>query len=455
MRTLTMGNLALLLLLGGCTGKGGENGDTSGLDGETDDDGGGGWTPSDDTGDGVQPVNGKVTGTVRLQLYRETDGIREYIDWADVYDGYPLGTVFLAAYTEGPSGDLDYPGTTVITPDLVNLTDGNTYEIPVKMSGPGAVRVYAAVDYYNDGIMGTDEPQGIYPAEIELEGEEIFDSADITVLVPYTDFNGDAKGSGSADGSGGSGCSDLTISGDIHLDRPYDGGRVAVMLLGTAGDGPYEYTFTVLQADESEDSATGTYSLPACAHTGAMQLRGAWDSNSNNLIDPADLWGSYMNEDEEDGNPITIGSSDLSGYDVAIPLGGAGLSLIPFTEVQGDLTVDGGTFDDLPSTTSAIYIVALKYSPSQDMDIDYLYKRSYDVVEISPEQYAGRSSISFALGVPSDSVLYLWAYADNDGDGSVNGPGEYVGSGGGSGGRILTTEGVNDGNDIAIGVIGD
>ena len=441
MQTSAMAGLTLLLA-SSCTNKRDNSTDTSGLSDTTD--GGSGWTPTDDT-DTDETVNGMISGTVRLQLYTETDGIREYLDWDETYGEYPFGSVFIAAYTEGASGDRGYPGTTAIGYADLDLVDGSPYEIPIKLSQPTPLRVYAAVDYWRDGILGSSEPEGRYPAEITLEHEDVFDGADITVLVPYYDFSQ----------KGGGGCETISITGDIYLDRPYDGGQVSVMLVDTAGVGPYEYAHTTLQSDTAADTAAGAYSLATCRNQGSMQLRGVWDANNNHLIDPADLWGSYMDADGEDANPITVGASDMSGYDIAIPLGGAGLSVIPFTEVSGTLQMeDDAGFDDLPESTTAIYVVALKYSPSQDMSIDDLYKYAYDVVAITPERYAGRSSISFSLGVPADSVLYLWAYADTDGNGTVNASGEPVGSGGGSGGRILTTEGTNGGNDITLGVVG-
>ena len=166
-----------------------------------------------------------------------------------------------------------------------------------------------------------------------------------------------------------------------------------------------------------------------------MNLVGAWDSNDNGLIDPADHWGAYASEPGVDGNPVAVGTADLEGYAVEIPLSGSedagtpGISVVPFVQITGTVSVKDGTFDDLPSGTT-VYVAALYYRPSADLAVSTLADRSYDLESWDWTELTGKASVDFSLGVPADTVVYLWAYADEDGDGTVNESGEAVASGG-------------------------
>lgn len=411
--------------------------DTDTDDGDTDD--------TADTDEPEEPVQAAATGVVRVQLYTEDDdGERTFISWDDAYGGsYPFGSIFLTTYTEGKSGDVDYHGSTVVEAASVDPSNGNPYEITVNLSEEGEVNLYASLDYWGDGIIGTGEPIGVYPDAIEVVDGEELDGLDITILVPYWDF--DAKGSG-----GGSGCSDVSITGDIELDRDYSGGSAVAMLLDSAGGGPYDWGWSSLEAND--DGAAGSYQISTCANYGSFQLRGAWDSNGNGLIDPADLWGSYANEDGVDANPISIGSNDLPGYNILIPLGSGGLSVIPYTRLTGTLDVGKGTFDDLPSDTDAIYVVALKYRPTTGISLATLYEQAYDIQVIEPKEFTGQAILDWSLSVPSNSIIYLWAYADSGIIGTVNESGEYVASGGDDdNGKMVTESGLSEGNHMTLG----
>jgi hypothetical protein len=151
-------------------------------------------------------------------------------------------------------------------------------------------------------------------------------------------------------------------------------------------------------------------------------LFGVVDLNGNGLIDPSDTWGSYVTAPDTSGNPVTIGTTDLNNYEVQIPLAGAedGLSIVPFITISGDVSMeDGGTFDSLPAGTS-IYVVALKYAPNNDLAVSSLETGSYDMAEFAWADLTGQASKAYSFAVPANTILYLWAYADVDGDGVVN-----------------------------------
>jgi hypothetical protein len=414
--------------------------DTGETDTDTDD------TDTDDTEEPDEPVQATAEGVVRVQLYTEDeDGERTYVSWDEAYKGsYPFGAIFLTAYTEGKSGDIDYHGSTVVTAAEITPDTGNAYSITVNLTEEGEVNLYAALDYWNDGIIGTDEPIGVYPDEIEIVTDETLEGLDITILAPYHDF------SGGGGGGGGSGCDAVSITGDIILDRNYSGGRAVAMLVDSAGNGPYDWGWSDLTAND--DGAAGPYEITTCEDYGTFQLRGAWDSNGNGLIDPADVWGSYANEDGVDANPISIGSNNLPGYDILIPLGSGGLSVIPYSRLSGTLDVGGGDFDDLPQDTAAIYVVALKYRPTTGISLATLYEQAYDIQEFEPSDFSGQAILDWSLSVPSNSIIYLWAYADSGIIETVNESGEYVASGGDDdNGKMVTSSGLSEGNHMTLG----
>jgi hypothetical protein len=50
----------------------------------------------------------------------------------------------------------------------------------------------------------------------------------------------------------------------------------------------------------------------------------------------------------------------------------------------------------------------------------------YDIDTFEWSDITGQTSKDFALVVPADTIVYLWAYADTDADGFVNEVGDPV-----------------------------
>ncbi len=103
----------------------------------------------------------------------------------------------------------------------------------------------------------------------------------------------------------------------------------------------------------------------------------------------------------------------------------AGISLVPFVRLSGTVALQNGSLSDLPEGAT-VYVAALKYRPDGQLSVAELQNAyDYDVFD----EPSG-SSLDWGLTVPADSIVYLWAYVDMDGDGVVNESGEYVASGG-------------------------
>lgn len=427
--------------------------DDGGDDGGGDNGGGGGDDGGPDTGGdtGEEPmVPATLTGTVRVQLYQDTpDGNREFISWEEsgYGDSFPFGPIFVGAAWVGQSGALrDAGNTTILTPTPA----GDTFELSVDLTNvQGEIHVYAALDYYQDGIIHSADPFGLWPQDFTLYPGDELGEINLTILVPYEDFGGLPAGeSGPGDASG---CTDITLSGPAEVTVPWDGGRAAAMLFTRDNEGPFNWSFFEPESTP-EGTATGSWSFQTCADLGRVKLLAATDENANDLIDPADLWGGYAPTLDVSGNPLAVASTDLDDLRVQIPLivDGEGLSVVPFATLSGTVRTGTGTFDDLPAG-SRLLVTALKRRPNREFPEADLLADGYDWQIFEWSELQGRTSLDWALTVPSNTIVYLWAYADFDADGVYNEADEAIGSGGlDATGRLSTETGVS-GRELVLG----
>jgi hypothetical protein len=409
--------------------------------GGSDDTGGGDDGTTDDTGDdtGETRIAGSISGTVTVQLYEVgSDGERDELAWEDsnYYDGssinWPYGNIYVGAYYVGASGGERYVGSTVIN----SPTESNPYTLDYAANGDQSVWVYASIDNYGDRVVGSGDFRGVYPIEVPIADGDAISDVDITILA--TNLGGDG------------GCGTIAITGMAEVTVSYSSGQVATMLVTTGGEGPYHSTIVTPTATVT--GAEGAYSLTSCQSYGEMKVVGAWDRNEDGMFAPDDLWGSYVVSGAE--STVTVGATDLSSIDVSIPFGDSpGVSVVPFVKLEGEVTVAGGAFDDLPPG-SKVYVAALKYRPTGGFDIT-TSDALYDSEEFEWPDLTGESSKSFSLTVPASSRVYLWAYADTDTDGNVNESGEPVASGGvDDNGRLDTTTSSQSGITMGLATAG-
>jgi hypothetical protein len=405
---MNMRTLLPLTLLGACTIVVEHPGKPDGTDDS-------GEPPLPDTGSLEQHgVDGTVTGTLTLQLYTTDDeGDVELLDWVDTYGSYPFGQVFVTAYNSDDEGKEDYYGQDVVTPDAA---DGSCddYAITLDEEDVDDFRIYASVDWYpvgGDGILGTYEPSGIYADTVEVFDGDTVTGVDITIYMPYYDI-----------WASGGGCDVIYITGTAELGSTWEAGDVVQMLYDSSNAGPYwptRYTDITSYRGGGETPYTGY----ACQNYGSMRLLGAWDSNVNGLIDPSDLWGSYVSSADVDGNPIAIGTTDLAGYDIQIPFGEAP-DVVPFVALSGTVTLADGFESLTPGAT--VYVAALKSRHNEEFSTSE-FGSAYDSVVWTGSELTGYA-LDFAMVAPANTVTYLLAYVDEDGDGLVNEVGELVGS---------------------------
>ncbi len=378
-------------------------------------------------------TDGIISGTVKVELYTtDTDGEMVWAEWEEVYpDGdFPFGAIFVAAYSlDEEAFSMNFLDQYVIrSPDAT----GNDYELQVDPEVAANVRVYAILDYWGDGILSSTEPVGIWPDTIPvLAGAEVTD-VDIDIPAAYYDFGTGSGGGGGGNGVGGGGGGGSTwnvddyvyISGDGLITESYAGGSCISLLYMEDGTGPYYAdAFTPVM---TEGGAEGEYGMYVPKNWGTGNLLGAWDANFNGLIDPADKWGEYVDGTGASANPIVVAESALADHTIMIPSGtGVSPSVVPFVVLSGSVSLADG-FGAL-GAGAKVHVAAMKYKPDSDLSAGDIPGNAYDYVSYADADLVG-DSLSFTLVAPANTIVYLWAYLDADGDGNVNEAGEAVSS---------------------------
>ena len=446
-RALTLLSLTALPLIAlHCPPPGGGGDDTSGDTGPLveDDTGPGG---GDDSGEACTGFHGTITGNLQVQLYTlDSDGEYVFISWADAYnDVFIFGDAIMFAYT--PGGDDGTATETYYDEYVINSpsTTGDSYELSVDDDGVDTVRVFGALDYWGDKIIGTGDPVGNYPDEIAdpdpCSPDTVVSGVDVTILIPYWD--GSSSGCGGSGGGNGNGST--TIDGTIIITTAYAGGDAAAMVLDTSDNGPY-YS-TIETPTPVGGGAEADYSLTVCSSLGQANLVGAHDANFNGLFDPAgDQWGVYAPETDVNGNPIDL-SENHTDADIQIPFGFDGLDLTPFVRIYGNVWTD----ESLPSGTQ-VYAAALKYRPNTDIYTSDLAD-GYDYEVFDSAAVAAGDPWAYSHVVPGDTIAYVWAYADTDNDGAINEDGEPVGAYGDENTGRLPTGGQSHNVDLELRVV--
>ena len=112
---------------------------------------------------------------------------------------------------------------------------------------------------------------------------------------------------------------------------------------------------------------------------------------------------------------------------------------MPFVQLSGSVGMLDG-FDALPSGSTVI-VTATKYRRNGSLELESFVEDSYGYQVFEWPDLTVRSSVNWSFVVPADTLVYLWAYADHDGNGLVNEVGEAVAAGGGDpNGRLQTGE---------------
>ena len=401
----------------------------------------------EDTGEEIEPTfDGSIEGTVKVVLFSiDQDGEYVYKDWDAHGDDWPFGNLWVYGFTtdEETGKEEFYDDVAILDPSQ----DGNSYSLEIKTGMTEEIWVGAQLDYYGDGIMGSWDPVGIYPQAISIDDGTSVTGVDITILAYWAPGDGSGWGEGgwgwgSGGGGGhsttggGNGDGTTTISGDLIITYSYAGGDAAAMLMGTDGFGPYKSAYGV--PESVGGGAEAPYEMTTWADYGEMNLVGCHDSNYSQIIEASDQCGSYISEVDVDGNPINVsGDENFEDMDIQIPLGDYSLELVPFVRLYGNVTSETPYADYAAGTP--VYIAALKYLPGEDTQVADIEADAYDIVSYDWSDVQGATELAYDLAVPANTIVYLVAYADEDGDGVVAEMGEAKAHGGdGNHGRVPT-----------------
>lgn len=443
--------------LAACTGKSTPTAPDSGGDGVG---GGGGENGGGENGGGTgedAPPPMVISGTLRVQLYREgPSGDTEFMTWdqSGYEDQFPFGAYFVGAISERTDipGKYRYIGTTAV---FENAPEGSEYRIEVDQEADitGTFRLFAATDQWGDDIIHSSDPLGLHPDEFTLDPGGELSGMDITVLVPWVDLAGQtAEEAAGETGGSARDCTDgITVSGPVDLTLGGTSATGIVFFEDMQKVGPLDWTWFEATQD-AEGNLRSSYALQTCADQGPMRLMGAQDSNFNGLIDPEDLLGTYAPSLDSNGNPVTVASEDLQDLRVQIPIFEveSGVSIVPFVTLSGSVGVGGGTFDDLPPGTEVV-VAALKRRPQGAVPLETIEGQVYDLDRFEWPDLQGETSVAYDLTVPSNTLMYLWAFADTDGDGAVNEAGEPIASGGLDDNGRMQTDTDSQSEDLFLG----
>ena len=399
-----------------------------------------------------------IRARVKVDLYTtDEEGSRQFLSWEDAVGPageFPFGSIFVAAVSgDGSAVQNTIAQHTVIRP----RTDGDYYRLKIDPEAASAVNVFATLDVRGDGIVGSAEPSGIHPDAVEVVAYEESTTIDLVILVDWDrwgpggwgwqDVGGyvpprDTDGDGDIDEFDETGCDLVSVAGDVRITVPYEGGNGKVMLLDNLGGGPYQMVeFTPVP---NGSGGIAEYNLGLCAWAGDMRIVAAYDSNGNGLIDPDDLWGGHVSEPGVDGNPVLIEDYRQTDIHIEVPLGDGGpaVSVVPFVHLTGIAYPESvPTFSGLKAEEGddiALYVVALRYPPTPNMDVEE-FAEAYDYQVWDSEALGDLESVEWDLVVPANTVVYLLAFVDADGDGLVNEEQEPVASGGVGGAAALST----------------
>lgn len=416
----------------------------------------------------------QIKARVQVELYTTNeDGGREFMSWDDAVGPvgeFPFGSIFVAAYKPEDEGRENYFDQHTVTRPRVT---GDYYRLDVDPEATDSINIYATLDVRGDGVVGSEEPMGIHPDPIVVEAYAEATDANIVILVDWDrwgpggwgwqDVGGytppvDTDGDGIPDAVPPGGCDLIAVAGNVNITVPYEGGNGMVMLLDNAGGGPYQQKeFTPIPTGSG---ATAEYNMGVCVDAGPMQIVAAYDSNGNGLVDPADLWGAYVSEPGQNGNPLTIEDYRLDEVHVEIPIGGGGpaVSVVPFVRLSGTAFPERvPTFGDFASGEGdgmVLHVVALKYPPTPDLNVTAFEEDAYDAQVWDSASLGDLESVDWNLVVPANTIVYLLAFVDVDGDGLVNEEQEPVAYGGVGGAAALSTgdEG-HTGIGLRLGVV--
>jgi hypothetical protein len=376
---------------------------SSGVEPVTD---GTGVDPNDD--DHYKPLTldhgATLRGTVTvLPMVTDTMGNQVEGDWAPLTGGvYPFGAIWVDTFVD-VDGEPDFRSQTAL---LTPSTGPNPFELHVS---DGPLYVQAMVDKDADGIIGVAEPSALWHDRLEVRGGQVVDSNG--EVVEEVNLYVSASWAVSTDDGGGDRKprpGPVTVSGTSRVERSA-GSDCGAMLFSANWYGPYYWTFF----------HPGTpWSMQVLPDQGEMHLAASCDANGNQLLDPADHWGTWVSvKGVEDS--LVIAENDIGRLHLRDPVPDVFTTAEPIVELSGSIAEPEGGYPP----GAVLYVVAERNDQVPDLAA---LEHEYAYTTVSGAALHG--IVPFSLTVPAWKQTWVWAWVDLDGDGIINEPGEPGGA---------------------------
>lgn len=370
---------------------------------DTDDDDA---SDDDPTGSVTVPESVTLRGTVTV-IPTTTDGSGVTVE-SEFADGtFPFGAVWVSAFVKDPAtGGPSFLAQTAI---LMPTPGANAWELDLPTDAQPPVYFHAMLDEDGDGIIETAARSGIWRDGLRLYGEgaytpddDLVEHIDLYISVPDEHGGGDSGGFTPPPPM-------IRLSGDATVAETA-GERCAALLFGGDWFGPY---------GSAAFYASGTPLWEVILHGGQgdMPLGAVCDQNVNLILDPADAWGTWV-DDGSPRNPLYVGDSDVAGLHLEIPSEGAFTTAEPIVGIGGTVTLPAGA-----SADAVLHVVALRGQLLPDGEIDvaaFAHEYGWQHAAVADVDEA----FDYSLPVPAWKQAHVWALLDLDGDGLLNESGE-------------------------------
>ncbi len=360
-----------------------------------------------------------AAGAVTVSLLRSDDaGDHSRVSWEDSTCDGPLGPIAVVA-TQEIDGAVTAVGQALLYPgDTEPFDVAQPFEMALAFTADAPVQIHAVVDRMGDGVLGRDDPRGLAGEPWALgDGDAL---TDLAIEIRALECGAPEV------------CETVSVAGTVIGALPLP---VAVV---AATEDAAVVSMTWVEPDlpaVCDDSAFSPdaaipFEIELCADR-PTRLHAGQDLDDDGLLTPLDAWSTGLSAVGAVGNPVAPDARALEALTLHIEaLPGILPGPAAAVTLGGQVRLADGAFKILGDDAQVIVVARDSLPPQAEHDLADVEAAAFDLMIWSSDELSGRSAVDFALRLPTDSLAYLWAYADEDGDGLVNESGEPVASGG-------------------------
>lgn len=361
-----------------------------------EDDGTTGAEPETEEGGAESTETVTLRGTVTVLDWREDEnGAAEELE----PDQYAYGPIWVDTFVQDPlTGDPVYgPQTAILIPTL----GANAWELDLTELDGATIYVQAMLDEDRDNLIEVAAWSALWHERLRVIAPGVYD-ADLDLVEQVDLFINVPKYENSGAGGGFTPPPPvIELSGGATIADDA-GERCIAPVFSSNWFGPY-------YSGAFYATAEPAWNIFLPGEQGDMQLGAVCDANVNMIFDPADAWGTWVEEGSA-RSPLAIGTVDIPGLQLEIPYTGAFTTAEPIVTVSGTLAGISGD--------GVVYVAGLRgEAPIAD---------AFEVSALAREHGWGvfRESGAWSIPVPAWKEMSVWTWVDADADGWINGAGE-------------------------------